>query len=80
MYINFWYPVATSEEVTNENPVRATILTLNFVAFRDIDGKAHVLSDTCIHRGGSLGKGKLHANCIECPVEMSSRMRNTASA
>ena len=57
MYINFWYPVGLSEEITNEEPFRAQILGLKFVAYRDKEGKAHVLSDTCVHRGGSLSKG-----------------------
>jgi phenylpropionate dioxygenase-like ring-hydroxylating dioxygenase large terminal subunit len=67
MYINFWYPVAASEEVTNEKPLRVQILSLYFVAFRDTDGAAHVLSDTCIHRGGALGEGKIKGDCVECP-------------
>ena len=41
MYINFWYPVALSKEVTNEAPVQAEIMGLKFVAFRDTEGKAH---------------------------------------
>jgi phenylpropionate dioxygenase-like ring-hydroxylating dioxygenase large terminal subunit len=67
MYINFWYPVAASEEITNEVPFRTRILTLDFVAFRDADGQPHVLSDTCIHRGGALGTGKIKGDCVECP-------------
>ena len=67
MYINFWYPVGRSEEITHEKPYHAKILRLPFVAFRDQDGKAHVLSDTCIHRGGSLSAGKINGNCIACP-------------
>ncbi len=67
MYINFWYPVARSTEVTNDAPVRARILGLDFVAFRDPAGQAHVLSDTCVHRGGALGKGKIKGDCVECP-------------
>lgn len=67
MYINFWYPVARSEDITNHKPLRTRMLCLNFVAFRDTDGNAHVLSDTCIHRGGALGEGKLKKDCIECP-------------
>lgn len=67
MYMNFWYPVATSDEVTNIKPVRARILGLDFVAFRDTAGQAHVLADTCIHRGASLGKGKVKGDCVECP-------------
>ena len=67
MYINFWYPVAASDAVTNEKPFRTRILMLDFVAFRDRAGKAHVLSDTCVHRGAALGKGKVKGDCVECP-------------
>jgi phenylpropionate dioxygenase-like ring-hydroxylating dioxygenase large terminal subunit len=67
MYINFWYPIAESDEVTNEAPVRARILGLDFVAFRDTQGKANVLSDTCIHRGAALGAGKIKDDCVQCP-------------
>ena len=67
MYINFWYPVCLSEELTSENPVRATILGLQFVAFRDQDGRPAVLSDTCVHRGGSLSKGWVEEGCVVCP-------------
>ena len=57
MYINFWYPVCLTTELDESNPVRARILEQQFVAFRDGEGVAHVLSDTCAHRGGSLSKG-----------------------
>ena len=40
---------------------------LNFVAFRDKEGQAHVLSDTCVHRGGSLSKGWMKDGCVVCP-------------
>lgn len=67
MYINFWYPICTSEELTTTEPMPSQVLGLRFVAFRDADGEAHVLSDTCVHRGGSLSKGKLIDGCIACP-------------
>ena len=67
MYINFWYPVALSKEVTNEKPIVVDIMSLNFVAFRDTEGNAHVMSNTCIHRGGALGRGKIKGDCVECP-------------
>lgn len=67
MFINFWYPIALGTEITNESPYRTQILNNNFVAFRDTDGTAHVLSDTCIHRGGALGNGKIKGDCIQCP-------------
>jgi len=67
MYINFWYPVAKSEDITAEKPFKVEILSLNFVAFRDEAGQAHVLSDICVHRGGSLGEGWIQDNCVVCP-------------
>ena len=67
MYINFWYPVCTAEELTSDEPLQVKLLGLKFVAFRDSTGRAHVLSDTCIHRGGSLSNGKVEGDCIACP-------------
>jgi len=67
MYVNFWYPICTSEELQGKEPVRAQVLGLRFVAFRDADGQARVLSDTCVHRGGSLGKGKVIDGMVTCP-------------
>ena len=57
MYINFWYPICTSEQLNGNEPVAAQVLGLPFVAFRDEAGAPHVLANTCVHRGGSLAKG-----------------------
>ena len=43
------------------------MLGVRLVAFRDGDGNARVLSDTCIHRGASLSKGKIVDGCVQCP-------------
>jgi len=74
MYINFWYPVIRSEDLGYDKPEKVKILGLNFVAFRDTEGKAHVLSDTCTHRGGSLGgpwelgqRPRIVNGCVVCP-------------
>ena len=67
MYINFWYPIGKSEDITDKEPYRAQVLGLPFVAFRDDQGMPHVLSDTCVHRGGSLSKGWVKDNCVVCP-------------
>jgi phenylpropionate dioxygenase-like ring-hydroxylating dioxygenase large terminal subunit len=66
MYINFWYPICTSEEL-EDNPLRLELFSLRLVAFRDSTGTAHVLSDTCAHRGGSLSKGWVENDCVVCP-------------
>jgi len=67
MYINFWYPIVRSQDLAADKPSRVKLLGLNFVAFRDQDGKPRVLSDTCVHRGGSLGKGTVKDGCVVCP-------------
>ena len=67
MYINFWYPICTSDELKATEPLRAQVMGMRFVAFRDADGYPCVLCDTCIHRGGSLSKGKLIDGCVVCP-------------
>ncbi len=75
MYINFWYPMIRSEDLAPDKPEKVKCLGLNFVVFRDDEGQAHVLSDTCVHRGGSLGGAwsgpesapRIINGCIVCP-------------
>jgi nitrite reductase/ring-hydroxylating ferredoxin subunit len=66
MFINFWYPAEEAANVTNE-PLKVQMLGLWFVLWRDADGKAHCIANTCTHRGGSLGDGKVVGNCVQCP-------------
>ncbi|MGI9341760.1 MAG: Rieske 2Fe-2S domain-containing protein [Gammaproteobacteria bacterium] len=67
MYVNFWYPIARAEEIVDDKPLRVELLGLPFVAFRDTEGAAHVLSDTCVHRGGSLSAGWVRDGKAICP-------------
>ena len=66
MYINFWYPAEWSKDLTDE-PVKVRMLGQDFVLFRDSEGVAHCLSNTCIHRGGSLAGGKIVGDHVQCP-------------
>lgn len=66
MYINFWYPMALSEDLA-DGPVQVRALDQPFALFRDADGVAHCLADTCVHRGGALGTGKVVGDRIQCP-------------
>ena len=43
------------------------MLGQDFVLFRDTTGRVRCLADTCIHRGASLGLGKVKGDCIQCP-------------
>ncbi|MEC9375040.1 MAG: aromatic ring-hydroxylating dioxygenase subunit alpha [Pseudomonadota bacterium] len=66
MFINFWYPVLQSKDLGVE-PLKRRMLGQDFVIFRDEGGQANVLSNTCVHRGGSLADGKIKGDCIQCP-------------
>lgn len=74
MYINFWYPITRSEDLAGDAPEKVKVLGINLVVFRDKEGTAHVLSDTCVHRGGSLGGAwsagdapRIIDDCVVCP-------------
>jgi phenylpropionate dioxygenase-like ring-hydroxylating dioxygenase large terminal subunit len=66
MFINFWYPMARTEEVSDV-PVKVRCMSQDFVVFRGEDGEARCLSNTCSHRGGALAGGKINGNHIQCP-------------
>ncbi|MBL8629797.1 MAG: aromatic ring-hydroxylating dioxygenase subunit alpha [Rhodospirillaceae bacterium] len=66
MLINNWYVAARSSEVSNK-PFGSRMLGLDFVLFRDADGKAHCLSDVCCHRGGALQHGQINNDHVACP-------------
>lgn len=66
MLKNFWWPLAFGGEVTDK-PIRVTALQQEFVLYRLPDGRANVLSDLCVHRGGALSDGWTKDDCIVCP-------------
>lgn len=66
MLINNWYVLALSDEVGAE-PVGVHALNQDFVLFRDEQGAVHCLSDICVHKGGSLCRGKVVAGAVQCP-------------
>lgn len=66
MLINNWYVLALSEEVGAE-PLGVHALGQDFVLFRDEEGHAHCLSDICVHKGGSLCRGKVVKGTVQCP-------------
>ena len=66
MFINFWYPAVESEKL-EDKPLKRRMLGQDFVLWRDEEGQAHCLSNTCCHRGGSLGDGLVADSCVQCP-------------
>ena len=66
MFINFWYVAEQSRNLT-EKPLKVQLLGAQFVLWRDSKGKVNCVSNTCTHRGGALGDGRIRGDCIECP-------------
>ncbi len=66
MLKNFWYPIQFSDKV-GKKPQRQKILGQDLVVYRTESGKAQVMSDLCIHRGGALSGGWVKKDCIVCP-------------
>jgi phenylpropionate dioxygenase-like ring-hydroxylating dioxygenase large terminal subunit len=67
MFINFWYPAIAADKLGADTPVRVQMLGQQFVLFRDGTGAARCLADTCAHRGGALGCGRMRNGNVECP-------------
>jgi vanillate O-demethylase monooxygenase subunit len=63
----FWYPIATSAEVT-EQPLGVKLLDTPLVVYR-FDGEVVVATNLCTHRGMmlSLGQAKPDGKGIMCP-------------
>jgi phenylpropionate dioxygenase-like ring-hydroxylating dioxygenase large terminal subunit len=66
VFINFWYAALPSEALT-DRPARVRMLGVDVVLFRGAEGGAHALANTCVHRGASLGDGRLKNGNVQCP-------------
>lgn len=66
MLINQWYVAAHADDIGSE-PLGVHMLGQDMVLFRDQEGQIHCLHDTCVHRGGSLCRGKVREGAVECP-------------
>jgi phenylpropionate dioxygenase-like ring-hydroxylating dioxygenase large terminal subunit len=66
MFINFWYAAVLSKDLGAE-PMKVKMLDRNFVLFRDSEGRAHCLSNVCVHRCASLANGWIEGDNVVCP-------------
>ena len=64
----YWHPVATSAQLPKPdgNPLRTKLLGERFVVFRDSEGRVGMLDELCMHRGASLGLGRVEEGGITC--------------
>lgn len=63
---NHWYAVELGREVAGA-PMACRVDGHDLVLWRGKDGTVNAQSDLCVHRGGSLGGGKVVNGCVECP-------------
>jgi len=66
VFINNWYAACLAGELADK-PLRVRMLGCEFVLYRDGEGRAHCLSDLCVHRGASLAGGTCRGGIIACP-------------
>jgi phenylpropionate dioxygenase-like ring-hydroxylating dioxygenase large terminal subunit len=66
MLKNFWYALDFSTAVTHR-PKLLKALGQELAVYRASNGRPVVLSNLCVHRGGSLADGTVEGDCIRCP-------------
>ena len=66
MFRRYWHPVAASADLTSVRPMEVRILGEDLILFRDGSGKPGLLYSRCMHRGTSLGYGKIEKSGIRC--------------
>ncbi len=64
--MNGWYCAGWSKDL-GASPLARTFLGEHIVLFRQADGRAVALGDTCPHRFAPLHLGKVRGDHIECP-------------
>ena len=79
MLKNFWYALAPAHELT-EKPRLIRALGQELVGYRTRDGQPVILSNLCVHRGGSLANGWVEKDCVRCPYHGWSYDRSGACA
>lgn len=67
MLREYWYIAATSREVSHKKPIHKKLLGEELVLWRDSQGVAQAVANTCIHRGVPLSLGLVDGDCVRCP-------------
>ena len=62
----YWQPVALSEELENDVPIRVKVMGEDLVLFRDSEGRLGLLGLHCSHRGADLSLGRVEDGGIRC--------------
>lgn len=66
-WLQAWWPLALSRELSSEQPLARQLLGEAIVLFRDESGRAVALPDRCPHRLAPLSCGKVSQGTLACP-------------
>jgi nitrite reductase/ring-hydroxylating ferredoxin subunit len=61
-----WVKVASLSQLPAGSVTEVTVGSDVF-ALCNVGGRVTAIGGTCLHRGGPLGQGALHGNCVVCP-------------
>ena len=64
--LGHWYVVAKSADLKSGTPLGVTRLGRKLVLWRDAQGKAHCVEDSCPHRGAPLSRGLVMDGQLTC--------------
>lgn len=64
---NYWYVAARSTDLKKRKPVKAVIMELPIVLWKNSKGDIAAMIDRCNHRNAPLSEGKIENDCIVCP-------------
>jgi nitrite reductase/ring-hydroxylating ferredoxin subunit len=59
---------ALADAALGEGEMKAVDLDGTAIVIARSGGRVYALSDTCVHRGGSLAEGELVGECVKCPL------------
>lgn len=62
-----WHKVAAVSDIPAGEGKTVEVSAKPIALFNN-DGTFQAIDNTCPHRGGSLGDGKLKDNCVVCPL------------
>ncbi|KAM7507752.1 hypothetical protein LguiA_018205 [Lonicera macranthoides] len=65
--MNFWYPVAFSNDLKDDTMIPIDCFEKPWVMFRGKDGKPGCVRNTCAHRACPLDLGSVNEGRIQCP-------------
>jgi phenylpropionate dioxygenase-like ring-hydroxylating dioxygenase large terminal subunit len=64
---NYWYAVATSDQIAKKRPLGRTVMEQMLVLWRTSDGKVVCFDDHCLHRRALLSEGAVFDDMLGCP-------------